>query len=540
MLKLTGCLVLLVCAMPLAAEEWLDFNARDAGLAGMGAAFGRDATGAYYNPANTARRPWETGSFPKFEIDTPFGVSAGLHGDSYNNIFQTIDLANELFDRFQDGAFDVSSTTINTDDLKFAMGVIDALDAINSLNGEGLYVGTSAGIAARLSVPFLPRAGFSIYVGGFGIGAVSPIVDLDSLRNFRLTDESAAQWDSLVNLAIANSGGAPTPTSAGAQAFSAALQAGGYPATQANALAGLAEESGINFSGLGADILLDFLLNTRNGTGQSLESGANPLAGNRSGFLARGLSYYEVGFNFATGLPIPKVSDWLAVGATVKFYQASVFNELLLVENLDSNGISDTLNALREDISDAYSFNSTASRNSFGLDLGLVFTPQVPFLDTLAVSFSVRNVNGPEFRWRNVYPAEPLLVRFDPQARVGISYTLFAPYLPLTFAAEGDLNRVSSDVLPGYSTQFIRAGIAFDPSWSGLGFTVRVGALKNIGDSNEKFTFTAATGVSLFFVRLDIGAQVSLDRVDFGSIADNQQIPQRAAIFAQITIRIDW
>ena len=153
MLKLTGYLVLLFCAAPLAAEEWLDFNARDAGFAGMGAAFGRDATGAYYNPANTARRPWETGSFPKFEIDTPFGVSAGLHGDSYNNIFQTIDLANELFDRFQDGAFDVSSTTINTDDLKFAMGVIDALDAINSLNGEGLYVGTSAGIAARLSVP---------------------------------------------------------------------------------------------------------------------------------------------------------------------------------------------------------------------------------------------------------------------------------------------------------------------------------------------------------------------------------------------------
>ena len=69
MLKLTGYLVLLFCAAPLAAEEWADINGSGSGFAGMGAAFGRDATGGHYNSTNTARRPWETGSFPKFEID---------------------------------------------------------------------------------------------------------------------------------------------------------------------------------------------------------------------------------------------------------------------------------------------------------------------------------------------------------------------------------------------------------------------------------------------------------------------------------------
>ncbi|MBP9892678.1 MAG: conjugal transfer protein TraF [Planctomycetes bacterium] len=532
--------MLLAAASPLAAEEWIDFNARDAGFAGMGGAYGRDGTGAYYNPANTSRRPWEGDSFPKFEIDLPFGVTGGLHGRSFNNIFQAIDLANELHDRFQAGDFNVASSSLTTEDIGFAMGVIDALDGLSSLNGEGVYITTAAGLAARFDLPVLPRAGISIFVGAFGIGAVSPIVDLDSLRGYRLTDESGAQWDQLINIALANSGGSGTPQTAGGQGFQADLEAAGYPTAQAAALARVAEDAGVNFGGKGSEILLDFLVNTRNGTGQSLESGANPLEGNKSGFLARGLAWYELGVNFATGLPLPWVSNWLSLGVTVKYMQAYTFNQLLLIEDLDSNGISDTFNALREDVQDAYGLNGEASRSNVGIDLGIVFTPQIKFIDTLALSVSVRNVNGPEFRWKNVYPTEPILIRFDPQIRAGFSYSFFTPYLPLTLAAEMDINRVSSDILPGYSTQFLRAGVAFDPSWKGLGFTIRAGALKNFADADEKWTLTAATGVSLFFVRLDVGAQMALDTVNLGSQADNQDIPQRASFYFQLTVRINW
>lgn len=532
--------MLLSAASPLAAEEWIDFNARDAGCAGMGGAYGRDGTGAYYNPANTSRRPWEGDSFPKFEIDLPFGVTGGLHGRSFNNIFQAIDLANELHDRFQAGDFNVASSSLTTEDIGFAMGVIDALDGLSSLNGEGVYITTAAGLAARFDLPVLPRAGISIFVGAFGIGAVSPIVDLDSLRGYRLTDESGAQWDQLINIALANSGGSGTPQTAGGQGFQADLEAAGYPTAQAAALARMAEDAGVNFGGKGSEILLDFLVNTRNGTGQSLESGANPLEGNKSGFLARGLAWYELGVNFATGLPLPWVSNWLSLGVTVKYMQAYTFNQLLLIEDLDSNGISDTFNALREDVQDAYGLNGEASRSNVGIDLGIVFTPQIKFIDTLALSVSVRNVNGPEFRWKNVYPTEPILIRFDPQIRAGFSYSFFTPYLPLTLAAEMDINRVSSDILPGYSTQFLRAGVAFDPSWKGLGFTIRAGALKNFADADEKWTLTAATGVSLFFVRFDVGAQMALDTVNLGSQADNQDIPQRASFYFQLTVRINW
>ena len=532
---------LLLTSTPLAAEEWIDFGARDAGFAGMGGAFGRDASGAYYNPANTSRRPWEGDSFPRFEIDAPFGAAGGLHGRSFNNIFQAIDLANELHDRFADGAFDVSNNSLTTEDIRFAMGVIDALDGLSSLNGEGVYITTATGLAARFDLPVLPRAGISIYLGAFGIGAVSPIVDLDSLRGYRLTDESGAQWDQLINIALANGGGGSgTPQTAGGQGFQADLEAAGYPTAQAAALARMAEDAGVNFGGKGAQILFDFLVNTRNGTGQSLESGANPLEGNKSGFLARGLAWYELGVNFATGLPLPFVKNWLSLGVTVKYMQAYTFNQLLLVEDLDSNGIKDTFNALREDVQDAYALNGEAARSNVGIDLGIVFTPQIKFIDTLAVSLSVRNVNGPEFRWKNIYPTEPILIRFDPQIRAGISYSFFTPYLPLTLAAEMDVNRVSSDILPGYSSQFLRAGVAFDPCWKGLGFTIRAGAMKNIADADEKWTLTAATGVSLYFVRLDVGAQMALDTVNLGSKADNQSLPQRASIYAQLTVRIDW
>ncbi|MBE7490800.1 MAG: conjugal transfer protein TraF [Planctomycetes bacterium] len=533
-----GALCVLFFAPALGAEEWVDFSSRAQGQGGAGALFARGGTAAYYNPANAARRPWEKDGAFHIEFDIPASFSAAVHGESFRFIFDTVELANDLFDRFQDGAFDAGTNSITFEDFRFAIKVFDALDRLNGLNGEGLYVGTGTGLGVRFSGLLLPRDGFGIYVGGFGIGAFSPVVDLESLRGYRLTDESGAQFEQLVTLAIANSGQpAPAPQTPGGQAFSAQLQAGGYSQQSADALAAQAEAAGINFGGAGAGILLDFLLNTLNGTGTSLEGGANPLEGNNSGFLIRGLSWYEIGLTYSFGLPILGAADWLALGATVKFIQAYAFSQLLRVQDMNEDGVEDTINRLRDDLRQAYAFEADAERFNVGLDLGLVFTPQVPGLDTLAVSLTARNVNGPEFRWDGGYYKAPKLVRFDPQFRLGAGYTLFAKAgLPLSFGFEIDLNRVSSDVLPNYHTQFVRAGVSFEPDFGLFGFAVRAGMLQNIADAGQATTFTAGLGLRIAFFRLDFAGMLAVDTNNFGTSLDFDPLPQRFGGSVQLAV----
>ncbi|MCC6463902.1 MAG: hypothetical protein IT463_01025, partial [Planctomycetes bacterium] len=274
---------LLAGAASLQAEEWIDFGAPFAGSGGAGAALGRGAGGGYYNPANLSRRPWVDESIFTIEFDIPAGATAGIHGDSFRYIFDTVEKANDLYDRFQDGAFNTASNSLTFEDIQFAFEVFDALDQLDSLNGDGMYAATAAGLSARLANVILPRDAFGFSMAGFGLGAATAVVDLDSLRGYRLADESGATWEALIGIAVANSGQpAPSPTTPGGIQFSADLQAAGYSAATADTLAAQAEAAGMNFGGEGASILFDFLVNTLNGTGTSLESGANPLEGNQS------------------------------------------------------------------------------------------------------------------------------------------------------------------------------------------------------------------------------------------------------------------
>ncbi|MBX3461377.1 MAG: conjugal transfer protein TraF [Planctomycetes bacterium] len=530
-------LLFAVCllALPLCAEEWVEFNTPVMSRGGTGVSLGRGATGAYYNPANAARRPWEP-DITELQFDIPAHFSAGLQGQSYRWMFDTVKFANDLFDRFKDGAFE-SGGGIESDDLIFAMRVIDRLDKLSTFNGDGLYTTAGAGIGARWGNLLLPRDGLSAYVGGFNIAAASPYVDLDSLRGYRLTDEAAAGWEQLIGEAIINSGGSATPSTPAGQQFSADLQAAGYSAASADALAKWAEDGGVNLKGKAGSVLLDFLINTLNGTGQSLESGANPLEGNNSGFVIRGIAWYEIGFSYGFALPIVGISDLLSVGATVRLMQAYVFSELLRIQDMNKNGVEDTLNRLGNKVADAYRLDADAARFNVGFDLGVTITPW----DTLAISIAGRNINGPEFRWKPSAAGEPRLIRFDPQFRAGVSYVAFYDAgLPLSFALEMDLNRTASDIMPTYHQQFVRGAIAFEPDFGIFGFGLRVGGFTNIGDTQESFVLTAGLGFRLWVFRLDLGAHMGLETRNFGTSDDYEPVPQRAGVSAQIGLHFSW
>lgn len=520
-------------------EEWVDYDARVPAMGGAGSVLGRGATGSYYNPANASRRPGESSSFPKLEFDIPGVLQASVHGTSYQNIFEVVTDVTTLSEDFDSGLYDTGSTTLSFDDLSAAFGVFDAMDGLLSLQGDGVYVGMSTGLSVRVSDLFGARDGFAFHFSGFGLAAASPVVDLDSLRQYRLVDESGADWEAMLDTVITTSG-AQTPSTPGGQAYSTQLQAAGYQAQHADLLAAVAEDSGISFGGAGASVLFDFMVNTLNGTGDSLESGANPLEGNKTGFLLRGMAYYEFGVSASAGIPIEGLKDWLAFGATFKVIQAFTFSRLVVVDDLTNDGFDTVVDDITDQLREAYTFGSDESSANFGLDIGIIFTPQLPILDGLTLSLVGRNINGPEFAWSSPLAGESEAVRFDPQFRAGASYTLLGPTFPLTLAFEMDLNSVSSDLLPNYNTQFLRAGVAFEPDFGFLGFGLRAGVLKNIADAEQALTVTAGIGLRLWVVSFDVAGQLALESQKIGEEGKETSLPQRIGISMRLAVGFDF
>jgi hypothetical protein len=514
----------------------MDFGAKNVARGGTGSTLGRGATGFYYNPANVGARPWETTDLFNIEFDIPFGIQGSIQGNSFRYIFNTVESANDLFDQFGNGAFDIANNSLTFNDLSYVFDIFQALDEMDSLNGEGFMLGGNGGLGVRVNNLWLPRDGLGFNFSMHATAGASPVVDLDSLLGFRLADESGAQFDQLINIAILNSGGpAPTPTTAGGIAFSGQLQAAGYPAAQADALAAQAEASGIDFGGAAAGVLFDFLVNTRNGTGQSLESGANPLEGNQSGFLIRGLAFWQMGITYGFG-----ISDWISVGATANLYKATTFSELLIIEQMTSNGVRDTMSDVQDKLKRAAVFEGDADRINVGFDLGVVFTPQGIGLDGMTVTLTGKNINGPEFHWDKTYPTEPNLVRFDPLVRVGFAYTFMREEMPLTFVVEADVNKISSDVLPNYHTQFIRGAISFEPYSSGFGLSASFGLIKNVAYADQSVVLTGGIGFRFAFVTLDTGVQVGLDTREFGPTGDFENIPMWLAGSFMLGIRTSF
>jgi hypothetical protein len=112
--------------------------------------------------------------------------------------------------------------------------------------------------------------------------------------------------------------------------------------------------------------------------------------------------------------------------------------------------------------------------------------------------------------------------------------------LPLSFAVEADLNKVGSDVLPNYHTQFIRAAVSFEPNLGIFGFALRLGALQNIADADQSTTVTAGLGLRLGPVRLDFGGMIAVDTSNFGSSFDFEPLPQRFGGSVQLAIELGW
>ena len=519
MVRFVALMALATLSIPIYAEEWVDFSSRDAALGGTGAADGKGASGGWYNPGGASRRPWQKPFAERMEFDIPSGLSLSIHGTAYRDIFGVIDSIVALEEAFDAGRFNQGSGTPTFDDLQGAFNILGSMGQLNQKPYEGVYVTASAGFGVQFREIFLYRDALSFRGTAWTASSLTAGIDLDSLHFMRFADESGAAWQGMIDDAITANGGPLLPTTSEGQAFAARLVTMGYTADEANTLAAMGENSGVDLSGDGGAALESVLSNTLTGFGQSLESKNAILDGNESAILMRSLVFHEFSAGYSAG-----IGDYLSLGGTIKYMRASWLTEALLLSEIDdADTILDrTVNRIEE----AITLRNEDSKANIGIDLGVTATPW----STLAISVSARNINMPEFEFAND------TIKLVPQVRAAASYTLFDDVLPLTLAIDMDLNRVESIVMPEYHTQFFRTSIGFEPQWGVFGLGLRFGAFKNIGDANESWTGTAGFGLRLWAVQLDFGAQAAFEMVTFTVSGDEISLPQRLGAFMQLTI----
>jgi hypothetical protein len=194
-----------------------------------------------------------------------------------------------------------------------------------------------------------------------------------------------------------------------------------------------------------------------------------------------GVTYLEIpmayGYQFDTDF------GKLSAGASFKIMSGKTYKVDKPIDS-ESGDLADDL--------DDYEKDST----TFGVDLGLLYNP--PIVEDLSVGLVIKNINTPKFDL-----IDGSTLDFDPQARLGVAYSAILDRLTLAL----DMDLTSNDsLIPGYEEQYIGGGADFHPfSW----FSIRLGMMKNIKESDEGNILTAGLGLGVKWFQFDIAGQYS-------------------------------
>lgn len=216
-------------------------------------------------------------------------------------------------------------------------------------------------------------------------------------------------------------------------------------------------------------------------------------------------SLLEVPLSYGHGFNFSKIGE-LDVGATLKFMQGSYYE----VKSNPKDGTDKLFQNSSED---------SVSSSTFGLDLGLAFSPSQ--LSDLTVGLVVKNLNSPTFQTNN----EDIVA--EPMARIGFAYRAFDM---LELALDYDITK-NKQVITGVEKQYLGLGTSFEPaSW----FHLRAGYMEDIASNVSGSIITGGVGIGPEEFMLDISAQYSQDTFTF----DNSDYPEYSRV--NISIISKW
>lgn len=492
--------ILLLFSSTVFAMEFQPVGARQLGMGGAGVASTMDVTAQYYNPAIFGFFGRET---KKTFKDKDFGLNAqiGAGVRLENNLADNIDALSKID---YDLVKQISTNTgqnFTTQGYSEALKLLSIIQKIDKDQGA-VTINADALLASRIK-----RIGIGIY----GISEVNgkPYIDLVNVQ----TGQSATDAkNKLTNYAS-------TISDPGQQNYFS-------PTQYSNILSGLTSivgetdaakllnEAELQLKNYGkitpadAYAAMDLIIQSLGGAplpaAASVKKSAvtGSIENNQTSLVANGIALMEVPLTY--GHPL---SDSLSIGFNVKYIQASVFKAApgqILVFNKDSGDIVKDLDNYKKDSS------------NFAVDAGILFQP-VNWLKLGAVG---KYLNSPEFD----DPAGGK-VKVKPQGRAGIAIN---PFETLTLAADIDLTE-NETMNPNYKSRNLAVGL----EWDILKFlALRVGAYKNLAESNISHVYTAGLGLNLWLLRLDVSAAMSSDRSRY----NDKSFPEEARVQVNLSM----
>lgn len=494
-------LLVLFMATGVFAMEFQPIGARQLGMGGAGVASTMDVTAQYYNPAIFGFFGRET---KKVFKDKDFGVNAqiGAGVRLENNLADNIDALSKIdYDL-------VKQISTNTGQDFTNQGYSEALKLLSIIQKIDKDQGAITVNADALLATRIKRIGVGIY----GISEVNGRPSLDMV-NVRTGLDTTDATNKLLNFA-------GTISDPGRQGYFTTQQydnilsnlttALGDP-TAAQKLLNEAEKQLINYGDISnsdAYAAFDLIIQSIGGTElpklskikKSAVTGA--IEDNQTSLVAKGIGLVEVPLTY--GHPI---SDSFSVGFNVKYIQASVFRAdhgEIAVFNKDSGDIVKDLDNYKKDSS------------NFAVDAGLLFQPA----GWVKLGVVGKYLNSPEFD-----DPKGGKLKIKPQGRAGIAIN---PFETLTLAADIDLTE-NETMRPDYKSRNLAVGL----EWDILKFlALRIGAYKNLAESDISHVYTAGVGLNLWLLRLDVSAAMSADKSRY----NDKSFPEEARVQVNLSM----
>jgi len=409
---------------------------------------------------------------------------AGAAGDvleDLNTLRQDIESLD--FDSLQNNIN--SSTPLTDEQIQTLLRVATTDLALLDQPGEGLLVSGVAG-------PSFRYGRFGLAFLGTIYGAVVPRIDLQNLgfADTDFTDVLGPGQDRSGQLST--DGQSLADTLAGT---------GSLTQNQAEELVYQAETAGVDTSSSTvSDVLNNIVDASTSGSGGSILD-------NQSGSQFHGIWVHELSLGYAQ-----PIGDWLSLGVAVKGMHA--FTSTSSYALFDGSDLDSAVDDFTKNVESSF---------NVGVDVGVLLTPREWF----AVGVTGKNLTCPSFE-----RSQGTNIVLKPNARAGVA---FYPTPWLTLAADMDLFKNKSTILPGYESLLIGGGAEAD-----LGIVaIRAGLSKNLADSSEDILLHAGLAFRFWKFSLQFSGMVTPTFEDIG-LESIGKFPQRAGISLSLGFDVEF
>ena len=456
---------------------------RALGMGGAGTAVVDDHNAQFWNPAafgffagaeGDKKLPSDNNALGR--KDWGFGLDANAGYQVQGELADLVDKVSEIdWDKLgNNGTAQLSQQDISD--------LATIADAISSVGDPGNVVTATV------------TAGLGVRIGHFGLGVraygeTGAIVTDTDLLNVALDVSGPVLAQEIVASGSASDGQVQLFTSTQQAQLVTAL-GGGASAVQAVAVLDFqVRQAGVTSSQ--AQQVFTGLLNAAEGTGANISD-------NTTTVTLRGFGLIEVPLSYGHS-----IGEHFSVGGNLKF----------LVGRVYANSVPVFADSIEQSLQD--SLDTYQQTYNVGLDLAVMARMRM-----LQVGLTGRNLNSPSFDGPTSSLGQKHAgVTIDPSLTLGAA---FIPWETLAIAVDVDLLEYQ-DIIAVNDTRRLGGGIEWNPYRV---LALRLGAWKNLAESEQSPVITAGVGLNLWAVRVDLAAASTTEMVDI----DGNEVPEQAQV----------